>query len=208
MGRIEGMPESSHLAEKEKSKEVRQAKEKNHPEVSRSREKPESVIEKARAGRSDLMQRIILSRVVSGAKDILTSPLFLKALNYMPVVGDVTLARGVIQGKEGSRRLTAGERLNYTAAFGMAVLSYFHLNEGNLAAAGIDQAILYTMLNIDMVPLAIKKTAAALETKTPKLAHMMNAVGDYLLRKREQLANLKDLLQKNPPVPAPEGATS
>jgi|GEM_PF-2924883 len=175
----------------------------NSQGVRENQEQPEAVMEKARIGRADLLKNVIFSRT----KDFVTSPLFLKALNYIPVIADVGLASGAILGREGRRKVGGGERLCYTAALGMALLSYFHAYEGNLTAAGIDTVIITAIMTIDTAPVAIKKIAESLEQKSPKIAHMMNAVGDYLLKKREQLVNLKDLLRKSPMVLSPEGNT-
>ena len=173
----------------------------NSQEVRENQEQRETVMETARADRADLLKNSIFSRT----KDFVTSPLFLKALNYVPVIADVGLASGAFLGREGSRKIGGGERFCYTAALGMALLSYFHAYEGNLTAAGIDTVIINAIMTIDTAPVAIKKAAEALEQKSPKIAHMMNAVGDFLLKKREELVNLKELLKRNPVVLSPEG---
>ena len=172
-------------------------------EVREGQERPEAVMETARMGRADLLKNIVLSRT----KEFVTSPLLLKALNYVPVIADVGLASGALLGREGTRKISAGERLCYTAAFGMAVLSYFHAYQGNFTAAGVDTIVINAIMSIDTAPVALKKAALALEQKSPRVAHMMDAIGDYLLQKREQLANLKESLIKSPMVLSPDGNT-
>ena len=172
-------------------------------EIREGQEQPDLVMETARIGRTGLLKDIVLSRT----KNFVTSPLFLKALNYVPVIADVGLASGTLLGKEGARKISAGERLCYAAAFGMAVLSYFHAYEGNLTAAGADTIIINAIMSIDTAPIVLKKAAATLEQKSPKIAHMMDAVADFLLQKREQLVNLKKSLGESPIVLSPEANT-
>lgn len=174
---------------------------KNSQGIRENQERSEAVMETARAGRIDLLKNAIFSR----GKKFVSSQLFLKALNFVPVIADVGLASGALLGREGGRKVSGGERLCYTAALGMALLSYFHASQGNLAAAGIDTIIINAIMTIDTAPVLIKKAGEALSRRNPKIAHMMNAVGDFLLKKREDLVALKELLRKNPVVLSPEG---
>jgi len=158
------------------------------------KERSEEVMEKSRHGRAELFKKVFASRAMKMAE----SPLFLKLVNYAPVLGDVTLLAGAVRGKEGGRELTAGERLNYLLALGMSGMAYMSVYEGDLTAAGIEQSLVYAILHIDTVPVAVKTAAAAIEGKMPKLAAMMNASADFMLKKREQLADLKTLFERDP----------
>jgi len=154
-------------------------------------ERSEAVMEQARGGRVELFKKIALSRV----SQMVEAPIFLKMLNYVPVVGDANLLAGAVRGQEGGMQLTAGERLNYAAAVSMGVLSWISLYQGNVTAAGLEQTISYTLVNMDAIPVVLKNSAKLLERKVPKLAKIMSATADFMMRKREEFAKLGELFR-------------
>jgi hypothetical protein len=162
-------------------------------EVTELNERPEIIMERAKTRRVELFKKLFISR----AFKMVDSPLFLKIANYAPIVGDVTLLAGAVRGKEGTRKLSAGERLNYVAAVTMAVMGYISLYQGNLTAAGIEQTITYTLLNIDTIPVALKTSAKALENKNPKISHLLESTANFVEQKREALARLGELFTQD-----------
>jgi hypothetical protein len=178
-----------HPAEKEKLPLQKSETQEEQPKTPEAKEQAEKVMERAKNKRVELFKKVFLSRAIK----LVEAPLFLKIVNFAPIVGDVTLLAGAIRGKEGGRQLSAGERLNYVAAVGMSALTYISAYEGNLKTAGIEQAMVYALLHIDALPVALKNSAKALENKTPKLAHMMEATADYMNQKREELAKLGEM---------------
>ena len=170
-------------------------------EAHENQEKSEVIMESARAQRVDLFKGII-----SRTKDFVTSPLILKGINLIPGYADIPIALGAIRGKEGTRKLSSRERLCYIVALGMVAVSYAHAYELNGTAFAIDTAIINTIMGGDLALMAIKESITALEKKSPKIAHIIGVASDYLSKKREELGNLKELLE-NSPTTSPESNT-
>ena len=158
-------------------------------EMREEQEQPEKIMERAKNRQTELLKKIFLSRAIKfGNSEKLQ--IFLKWLNNVPYVGDANLWKGGISGKEAGKKLSPGERFNYLAAAGMSALSLISLYEGHETAALIEQGLAYVFVNIDTIPFTLKKSAKGLETKAPKLAHMMDATADYIMQKRENFVEL------------------
>ena len=170
----------------------------NLPEVLAAEHGPEKTesektIEAAQEARADLMLRILLGRL----SKITEIPALTKILNHIPILGDLKMMSGALTGKEGTHKLTAGERLTYTLAAATGVLVVYFLTEGDYSTAAIGECVSGALTKLDHLPVLMKSLSNALVDKTPKTAHLITTVTDFVLSKREMVANVLSEMLKS-----------
>ncbi|MDO8626702.1 MAG: hypothetical protein Q7K39_04625 [Candidatus Magasanikbacteria bacterium] len=153
----------------------------------------QEVMEQARAGREGLFQRFIVARFAK----IIDTPALTKLLNSVPFVGDVKMIRGAVLGREGSKQLTGGERLNYLLASATGVIVLGLLIKGDYANAAIGEVISSVLTKLDQIPAILKEFARLSSVKNPRLGYFINVLADFVTDKRDILAGVFAVVFKN-----------
>lgn len=165
----------------------------NH-ETEPNKVETKEAIEQAQEARADLMLRVLLKRL----EQVISAPALVKCLNHLPVLGDIKMVSGAVFGKEGKHKLTAGERLNYIMAASTGVLVLYFLLDGNYSSAAVGECVSGVLTKLDHAPVLMKSLSNALADKTPKTAHLIETMSDFVFSKREALANILGQMLKNP----------
>ena len=161
--------------------EKRDKKEPISEDPSPKNEKEDFVFER----HQEIMERAKFERV-EYVKDILLSRTADFAANFIPGVGAAKMMIEAAIGKtSSSTKLTRRERIDYAIIAGGTAVAYILFASGMPQEGGMTQGAVGVFGKIEFGPMVVKEAAGFAREKFPKIAPVLDAVWDFMGKKKE-----------------------
>lgn len=120
-----------------------------------------------------------------------------KLLNFIPGAGDLFMLYKVVRGQEAGKSLTRREQVLYGAAAATGLFAAGLLYSGQIKEALFVDTISSTFGKVDVAAAMIAAAAKKVSEKGPQLAHVMQATGEWLAKKKDALPQIQEMINSS-----------
>jgi hypothetical protein len=163
------------------------------PEQEKSPEQREIMAE-AKKNRAELFRDVLVEKL----QELKESPAIKKVLNVLPVIGDAFLITRAARGKEGERRLSKNERATYVLVAACSLTASAFVLGGEHGIGGGLKIFADVVQQMDALPTYLQSAADKAREINPRLAAIFAAAAEFVIAKRPEIQDLKDLFDTAP----------